>query len=74
MKKIQPSKSPETPSKHPGLVSPDAADLPELPELPERFSWQLPHVPQHRRPTPEGRYIVVDGQGTAVATVQPSEG
>lgn len=51
-----------------GLTPPD---LGELPALPGRFSWQLPHLKQHRQPTPAGRQIVVDGQGPAVASVQP---
>lgn len=49
-------------------------DVDSLPALPERFSWQLPHVTQHRRPTPEARQIVLDGAGPAVALVQPSIG
>ncbi|MGH8080000.1 MAG: hypothetical protein ACREP7_05450 [Lysobacter sp.] len=56
---------------HPGLIPPD---IDSLPPLPERFTWQLPHVKQHRRPTPEGRQIVVDGEGPAVASVQPGIG
>lgn len=49
-------------------------DVQSLPALPERFSWQLPHGAQHRRPTPEGRHIVVDGEGPSVATMQPMPG
>jgi len=56
---------------HPGLTPPDIASLPALPA---RFTWQLPHVKQHRRPTPEGRQVVVDGYGPAVASVQPGYG
>ncbi|MGO4222148.1 hypothetical protein AB4Y64_09890 [Lysobacter sp. TAF61] len=56
---------------HRGLTPPDVDNLPPLPE---RFSWQLPHVKQHRRPTPEARQIVLDGAGPAVASVQPSIG
>ncbi|MGO1072723.1 hypothetical protein [Lysobacter sp. CA199] len=52
----------------PRLVPPD---VPNLPTLPDRFSWQLPHIKQHRRETPAVRQIVVDGQGPAVASVQP---
>lgn len=58
----------DNPAMHPGLTPPD---IESLPALPERFAWQLPHVKQHRRPMPEGRQIVVDGDGPAVASMQP---
>jgi hypothetical protein len=56
---------------HRGLIPPD---INSLPALPERFAWQLPHIKQHRRPMPEGRQIVVDDEGPAVAAMQPVSG
>ncbi|ALN79516.1 hypothetical protein [Lysobacter antibioticus] len=55
----------------PGLVPPDVASLPALPP---RFAWCLPSLKQHRRPTPEARYIVVLGHPMPVATASPGVG
>lgn len=49
-------------------------DASTLPELPPRFSWQLPHAKQHRRPYPETRQIEVDGKGPALAAASPGIG
>ncbi|MGO1069329.1 hypothetical protein [Lysobacter sp. CA199] len=59
---------PEMDAPQPGLIPPDVADLPALPP---RFSWHLPHVKQHRRPTPESRQVVLDHEGPALASMQP---
>jgi len=55
----------------PGLVPPDVASLPELPP---GFAWCLPHVQQHRRPTPAARHIVVLGHPMFVAAVSEGVG
>lgn len=55
----------------PGLVPPDVASLPALPP---RFAWCLPHVKQHRRPTPEARHVAVIGYSMPVATVSSGVG
>lgn len=55
----------------PGLVPPD---VDTLPPLPPRFAWRLPHVKQHRRPTPAGRHIVVLGHSMPVACVAEGVG
>ncbi|RPE74610.1 hypothetical protein [Vulcaniibacterium tengchongense] len=55
-----------------GDLTPPDADV--LPPLPARFGWQLPHAKQHRRPYPETRQIVVDGEGPALAAVSPKDG
>jgi len=47
-------------------------DIDSLPALPPRFSWQLPHAKQPRRPFPESRQIEVDGEGPALASMTPS--
>ena len=47
-------------------------DIDTLPPLPPRFSWQLPHAKQLRRPCPESRQIEVDGEGPALASMTPS--
>ena len=47
-------------------------DADNLPPLPPRFSWQLPHAKQPRRPYPETRQIEVDGEGPALASITPS--
>lgn len=46
-------------------------DIAELPPLPPRFSWRLPAPKRRQHSMPEGRQVVVDGGGMAVATMQP---